>query len=156
MRRNDKEITDNNTIEEILKDAEVCRIALSDNNQPYIVPVNFGYRDKTLFFHSAPAGRKLDIIRRNNRVCFEVETGYELVTADSPCDFTARYRSVIGFGRAEIIEDKTEKLQALNVIMDHYTDTHEDCEYNRKQVDSIAVVKIAVENVTGKQSRFNN
>ena len=71
MRRKDKEIKDKEVIESIIKRATVCRIALSENNVPYIVPLSFGYKDNCLYFHSAPEGRKIDIIKQNNNVCFE-------------------------------------------------------------------------------------
>ena len=64
VRRKDKEIKDKEVIESIIKRATVCRIALSENNVPYIVPLSFGYKDNCLYFHSAPEGRKIDIIKQ--------------------------------------------------------------------------------------------
>ena len=76
MRRKDKEITDIKEIEEIIKKADCCRIALVDNDEPYIVPVNFGYERNTLYFHGALEGRKAEIIRKNNNICFELNSRY--------------------------------------------------------------------------------
>ena len=73
MRRREKEITDESTLESIILASLVCRLALSDGNQPYIVPLCFGYQDKTLYFHSALEGKKIDIIKHNQNVCFEFD-----------------------------------------------------------------------------------
>lgn len=109
MRRKDKQITDIKIIEEILAKADVCRIAMCDGGVPYLVPVNFGYRDRALYIHSAHEGRKMDILKKNDHVCFEVETDVEILEGDAACDWGTRYRSVIGSGRARFIEESTEK-----------------------------------------------
>ena len=70
MRRKDKEITDEKVINEILEKAKVCRLALFDKDYPYIVPMNYGYKDNALFFHVAKEGKKIDLIKRNNNVRF--------------------------------------------------------------------------------------
>jgi hypothetical protein len=82
MRRKDKEISDIALIEDIITKARVCRLALYDNARPYIVPLCFGYKDNILYFHSAPEGKKLSLLRNNNRVCFEFDTDHELVTGE--------------------------------------------------------------------------
>ena len=68
MRRKDKEITDIKSIEKIIQKSKVCRLGLSLNDTPYIVPVCFGYRAKTLYFHSAQEGKKIDIIKKNKKL----------------------------------------------------------------------------------------
>ncbi|MCK4392110.1 pyridoxamine 5'-phosphate oxidase family protein, partial [Candidatus Bipolaricaulota bacterium] len=88
MRRRDKEITDQAQIKDILDRASVCRIALCDNNVPYIVPVNFGYAGDCLYIHCASEGRKVDILRRNPKVCFEVDIDHALVAGATPCSYT--------------------------------------------------------------------
>jgi uncharacterized protein len=74
MRRTDKEIKNKDEILAIIKKATIMRLAMSDKDSPYLVPLNFGYRDESLFFHCAKEGSKLDIIRQNPKVCFEFET----------------------------------------------------------------------------------
>lgn len=79
MRRSEKEVNDIHEIESILKQTSICRIGLCVDNIPYVVPMNYGYRDNCLYLHSAKEGRKIDIIRENPNVCFEVDTDIELV-----------------------------------------------------------------------------
>ncbi len=122
MRRDDKEISDRNEIDSIIQSAGICRLGLTDGSSPYIVPMNFGYRDNVLHFHSAPAGRKIDILRRNNHVCFEIDIENGIKGAESACSWSIKYESVMGEGIVEFIDDVKEKLDSLNIIMEHYSD----------------------------------
>jgi len=152
MRKKEKEITGIEEIEEIIKKAEICRIGLVDKEEPYIVPVCFGYEGSTLYFHSAPEGRKIDLIRRNNRVCFEIDNDVEIVNAEKPCGWTARYRSVIGVGRAVILERNEEKKHGLNVIMRQYSENISGMEF--ETLDLTSVIKIEIEHIAAKKSGY--
>ena len=145
-----KIIEDRETIEAIIRSASVCRIGLSDDGQPYVVPVCFGYEDGTLYFHSAPRGRKLDILRKNDAVCCEFDVDQEIVRAQDACEWSVRYRSVIAFGRASIIEDVEEKRRALDVIVAHYGGQPQA--YPEATLGRTAVVKVRIETMTGKVS----
>jgi len=120
MRRNDREIKDIKVINGIISRCRVCRLAMSDDGQPYIVPLNFGYDGRFLYFHTAPEGRKIDIIKRNNRVGFEFDILHNIVTAQQACDWGAQYESVIGSGTVEIVADLDAKKEALEWIMRQY------------------------------------
>ena len=95
MRRSEKEITDKLAIEKIINASLVCRLALSDGNQPYIVPLCFGYQDRTLYFHSALEGKKIDILKKNKRTCFEFDVNSEIIKAEKACKWGMKYQSVI-------------------------------------------------------------
>jgi uncharacterized protein len=152
MRRNEKEVTDLNEIEAIIQEASVCRLGLAVDTLPYVVPVNFGYRDKVIYIHCAKKGRKLDMIRLNSLVCFEMDVDDKIVTAgDIACKWTASYRSVIGYGQAEIIEDFHQKKEALTIIMAHYSGK-EDFEYKEKAIQEVGIIKITVTQMSGKKS----
>jgi uncharacterized protein len=152
MRREEKRILGQSEIESILLQSIVCRIALCDNKIPYIVPLIFGYKNNVLYFHCAPEGRKLDIIRENPNVCFEAETGVEIVKGDTPCHWSAKYKSVIGNGRAYFVEDREEKRIALAAIMEHYAPGA--FEFNNGEVDRVTIVCIIIETMAGKQSGY--
>ena len=147
-----KNITDTATIESIIRSASVCRIGLCDEGQPYVVPVCFGYQDGTLYFHSAPRGRKLDILRKNPAVCCEFDVDREIIPATDPCAWSVKYRSVIAFGRASIVEDPQEKARALDAIVTHYGG--EPSPYPEATLSRTAVVKVNVESVNGKTAGF--
>lgn len=150
MRRGDKEITDRAEIEKIIAEAPVCRIGLCDGETPYIVPMSFGYRDGCLYLHSAGEGRKIDLIRKNNRVCFEVETGVEAAPGVSPCKWSMKYRSAVGYGRAAILDDPRKKREALEIIFRHYSDAAFDLPENA--VQNLVLIKIPVDSLSGKIS----
>jgi nitroimidazol reductase NimA-like FMN-containing flavoprotein (pyridoxamine 5'-phosphate oxidase superfamily) len=150
MRRKDKEINDIAAVEEILSKARVCRLGMCDGDWPYVVPVCFGYKDNALYFHSGKEGKKVEILRRNNNVCFEVDVDCELVKADKPCDWGMRYKSVIGFGKAVFIEDVESKHKALDIIMQQFSEG--SFEYSEETVNNTTIIKVEIESMTGKQS----
>jgi nitroimidazol reductase NimA-like FMN-containing flavoprotein (pyridoxamine 5'-phosphate oxidase superfamily) len=152
MRRNDKEIHDRDAVEAIIRDSLVCRLALSDENRPYVVPLCFGYRDDTLYFHSSPEGKKIEILRKNGNVCFEFDIDQEVVQDDKPCKWTMNYRSVIGFGQGSVVEDLEEKRKGLDAIMQHYAGR--SFEYAEPAMKSTVVIKVEIESMTGKESGY--
>lgn len=153
MRRKDKEIKDENTIESIIKRATVCRIGLSENNVPYIVPLIFGYKDNCLYFHSAREGKKIDMIGSNNGVCFEIDIDNEIVKGEEACGWSMKYYSVIGFGKAFLVEGFEEKREALDIIMEHYSGKL-TFEYPEEAVNNAAIIKVKIERMTGKKSGY--
>lgn len=152
MRRKEKEITDPAEIEQIITQARVCRVGLADGNKPYVVPVCFGYDKKAFYFHCAPEGYKLELIKKNNRVCVEIETDIEIIYAEKPCGWSTKYRSVIGVGRAYILEDEMDKIYGLTVIMRQFGEKSPEMEFER--AERVAVVRIDIEHITGKKSGY--
>lgn len=150
MRRKEKEILNRADIETILRASRVCRLAMVDGDTPYIVPMSFGYRDGSMFFHSAQQGHKIDLIRKNPRVCFEVDQVDGLKKASQACEWGVAYKSVIGWGRAELLADATEKTAALNIIMSHYS--KKTFVYPDEMIDQTLVIRVDIEQMTGKQS----
>ena len=150
MRRSEKEIEDIGAIEEILGGALVCRLGLCDGGRPYVVPLCFGYKERSLYFHCSGEGEKLDILRKNNNVCFEVDIDCEIIKAEKGCDWGMKYRSVIGFGKGVFIEGLEEKREAFDIIMQQYSNI--TFEYPRESIKNTAVIKVEIESMTGKRS----
>lgn len=153
MKRKDQEIRDIQKIELIINQASVCRIAFCDNNKPYIVPMNFGYEDKNLYLHSSKEGKKMTILKNNKNISFEMDIRTELLVSDKPCGWTMKYYSVIGFGEAVFLEAMEEKIKALNVIMNKYSGKS-SFEYPVSALEEVAVIKIKIHELTGKQSGY--
>lgn len=150
MRRKDKEITDPRQIQEILKNGKLCHIAMTSGDEPYIITVNYGYRDNYIYFHSAPEGRKIEMIRKNPKVCFMVYTDEQIVSGENPCkDWSMKYRSLIGYGKATILENPHEKAEGLKILMEHYSNKG-SFEFTAKSLKETAVIKIEIEEITGK------
>ena len=151
LRRKDKEVTDSREIEEIIKKAIVCRLGLVDGDEAYIVPVNFGYEKNVIYFHSALEGRKIELIKRNDKVCFEIEADVRIEKNDkSEC--STKYRSVIGMGRAHILESAEGKVRGLKAIMRQCAGG--EYSFSEEKWASVLVVEIKIESITGKQSGF--
>lgn len=149
MRRKEREITDRTEIDEILGLAKVMHLALSDNNMPFLVPVFFTYDGTSLYFHSAKAGTKIEILKKNNNVCFEVSIDNGVVESDMACDFEAKHRTVIGFGKAEFVESEEEKKQVLNKIVALFTD--KKFEFPKGNLNATAVIRIRIDSIKGKK-----
>ena len=151
MRRHDKEIRSRREIDAIIRRADVCRLALARDNEPYLVPVSFGYDGAVLFFHTAPKGRKLEFIEANNRVCFEFETNVALVRdEDDACAWTFSFESVIGYGTVTELVAPEDKNHGLNQIMRRYSGREWDIPAHRTA--TTRVWRIDIESVTGKRS----
>ena len=150
MRRKEKEITDRAEIESIIRLARVCRLAMCDGDMPYIVPMCFGFDGDTLYFHCAPEGRKLDIIRRNPNVCFEFDVDTELIPAEESCSIGMRYRSVMGSGTASIVEDKADKAYSLDILVRQYADRSTG--FPQGMLERTTVFKVEIREMRGKRS----
>ena len=152
MRRSDKEIADQAQIDAIIAKAQFCRLAMCDGDRPYVVSMCFGRDGNALYMHCAPEGRKLDVLRRNPNVCFETAVDTEIVEAAEACNWSFRYRSVIGEGVAAIVHDLEGKRAALAVIMNQYSNT--TYEFPQDVVDRLVVIRVDITAMTGKASGY--
>jgi len=158
MRRSDREITDLNEKLNIIKKCKVCRLGLSENNIPYIIPLNYGFSFEnnllTFYFHSAAEGKKLDIIKVNNNACFEIDCDNQLIEGEKACNYSYAYKSVIGFGRIILLENDDDKISGLNLLMKHQTEKDAACSFSQEQLNKICVYKLVADSFTGKQREF--
>lgn len=158
MRRKEKEVTDTQLIESILTQLPVCRIGLVEargkRTLPYVVPTLFAYRENRLYVHSASEGKKLDLLRKNSLVCVEVDEYKGIIPAEKPCGYSCAYRSVIGVGRAALLEGREEKKRALDLILAKYAGRHTNgsFDFSEATLENTSVLEIELEEVTCKQS----
>jgi uncharacterized protein len=151
MRRTKNQIHERTEILAVIQQSPVMRLALCLENEPYVVPLSFGFDGETLYFHCAPEGLKLDILRRNPRVCCLFEHGLAFdPKGDSPCAWGFAYATVIVHGEAAQITDPAEKLEALQVITDKYSTNGERVPADK--VEKVDVWKIVILEMTGKRA----
>ncbi|HOM96817.1 MAG: pyridoxamine 5'-phosphate oxidase family protein [Acetomicrobium sp.] len=150
MRRKDREITDAKQIEEILKEGKVCYLALCKENEPYVVPMHYAWQSGYLYLHSAREGKKVEFAKQNPQVSFCIVPQWEIIEGSRSCDWTTHYRSVMGSGVVEFVEDVAEKTKALETFMGHYTS--ERFEFSKAMLDRVLVWKIKVDELTGKKN----
>lgn len=154
MRRSDREIKDEGEIIDILSESDVCVLGLNDSERgvPYLLPLNFGF-EKTdeglfLYFHGAAEGRKYELIAQNPKASFETDCSHALYSDSERGYCTMNYRSIIGSGTIEIIDNPEEKLKALQLITDHYHKTH--FEFNPAALHRTKVMRLKVQSLSGK------
>lgn len=153
MRRKEREIPEVTGLESVISQSDVCRVAFADNNFPYIVTMNFGYSGgdhPCFYFHCASEGKKLEMMRKNNFVCFELDTGHEIYEGEKGCDWGMKFSSVVGYGKMYIIEDIESRINGLNCIMSHYSDK-KGFTYDEKVFMNTTILRLDIEEMTGKR-----
>jgi nitroimidazol reductase NimA-like FMN-containing flavoprotein (pyridoxamine 5'-phosphate oxidase superfamily) len=154
MRRKDREISDQSLIEAVISQSDVCHIAFADSNTPYIVTMNFGYSGSEkpgLYFHCAPEGRKLEMMRKNNRVCFQMDTDHRLTKGEKGCDWGMKYKSVVGYGILSVVGNDEDRKKGLNLIMDQYGGSGK-YNYDPKVFSRTIILYLEITEITAKQA----
>ena len=150
--KRERQITDPGEILRILDTATVLHLGLVDGDEPYVIPMNYGYTMEegklTIYLHSATRGRKLELIRKNPKVFFSLECDVAPFEGVLPCQYGTVYSSVMGRGVAELLEDATEKKAAMSVLMK--TQTGKDFTFTDRLVSIVSVIRIRVTDYTAK------
>ena len=153
MTKRERQIFDPEQIKTILDTAKVLHLGLAVDNEPYVVPMNYGYLMEdgklTLYLHSAVLGKKLDMIRANPRVFIEMDCDRIPFEGEKPCQYGLAYASIMGRGTAVIVEDVEEKKMAMSVLMK--TQTGKDFAFEDRLVSMVAVIRIDVSEYTAKK-----
>lgn len=159
MRRAEREITEAKEIERILSQAQVCRLALMDGEYPYIVPMIFGYdldSDKPeLYFHCAAKGRKIDLIKANNRAAFEIDRLLGIQPGETACSYTAHYECITGTGTIDIING-IDKITGLNRITHKYINTPMEGKFSEQMLNNVIILKLTAEEFSCKANYPKN
>jgi nitroimidazol reductase NimA-like FMN-containing flavoprotein (pyridoxamine 5'-phosphate oxidase superfamily) len=152
MRRRDREVTEKNDIESIISRADVCRLAFAVNDTPYIVTLNFGYSpdENCFWFHCASEGRKLEMMKKNNYVCFEIDTDHHLISGNEACEFTMNFSSIVGYGFLTEVISIDQKINGLTHIMEHYSD-RSSFEFNERMLEKTTLLKLEISTISCKR-----
>ena len=152
MTKRERQVTDEKQILEILDKGMVLHLGLAVNDEPYVVPMNYGYTMENgklvIYLHSAVRGKKLDMMQANPKVFFAIDCDREPFEGKLPCQYGLVYSSVMGKGIATIVEDVEEKKRAMSILMK--TQTGKDFSFDDKLVSIVAVIRIDVEEYTAK------
>lgn len=134
----------------LLARGEICQLAMVDRGEPYLVTLNYGFKERTLYFHAARQGRKMDILSDGSRVCFTVVQRHELVTAEKACNYSMKYESVVGWGSVRFLQHPDEKRDALGVIMAQYAPG--EFSFPDGPVAGTALFAVDIEQMTAKSN----
>ena len=152
MTKRERQVTDPEQILHILDTGKVVHLGLSVNDEPYVVPMNYGYTMEegklTLYLHSAVRGKKLDMIQANSKVFFEIDCDRMPFEGRVPCQYGMVYSSIMGRGTAILVEDVEAKKQAMTILMK--TQTGKDFSFNDRLVSIVTVIRIDVSEYTAK------
>jgi nitroimidazol reductase NimA-like FMN-containing flavoprotein (pyridoxamine 5'-phosphate oxidase superfamily) len=150
MRKKDREIVDFEEIEQIIEQNCICRVAMVNGTHPYLVPLNYGYHERTFYFHTGSIGMKIDILKRNPEVCIEIEQNIQLQVGATACKYSVNYQTVIVLGTAEFIEDSNEKINALRFLMKNTT-KNENWDFPTEIVEKTCVFRVVIREIFGKK-----
>ena len=152
MTKRELQITDKARILEILDTARVLHLGLCAGDEPYVVPMNYGYTEEdgrlVLYLHSAVRGKKLDMLRQNPKVFFELCCELTPFAGKVPCQYGLSYSSIMGRGTATVVEDVEEKKRAMTLLMK--TQTGKDFVFEDRLVSIVAVIRVDVSQYTAK------
>ncbi|MDA3954804.1 MAG: pyridoxamine 5'-phosphate oxidase family protein [Bacteroidales bacterium] len=149
-----KDIVELDKLEEIIGKCKICRVGMVDVDTPYVLAMNFGYDNQAIWLHCAKEGKKVDILKRNNKVCIEFDTDHKLFSRHEhvACSWRYAYRSVLIHGNALFVEDYNEKIKGLNIFMKNYSG--KEFEYSKPSVDNIYLIKIPIDSITGRSFEY--
>lgn len=154
MRRKDREVVDPLRIQDIINRCIICRIGFYDDQEVYIVPLNFGYEIKDgtyiFYFHGAKEGTKINLIHTAPNVGFEMDCNYMLNEADIACGYSARFQSIVGNGVMSIVNELEEKVHGLSLLMEHNTGKKE-WEFDENMLRFVTVFKLVVSKMRCKE-----
>jgi len=152
MRRMDKQVTDIEVLNSVINSALVCRIGLVKDDRPYVIPLNFGFDGSNLYFHSARSGEKVEILKMNSHICVEFEQDISIIENEKPCNWGARYLTVVIHGTAELVVDLVEKRYGLVQILEHYKAGGDQYSFTDEELEPVLVYKVRVEEIIGRAS----
>ena len=145
-------IEDQKEIENVIRECRTCFLGLSDkNNQPYVIPMNFGYKDNTIYLHSGQFGRKWEIMKENPKACITFTLGDELAYQDEhvACSWRVKSKSVIAEGKIEFVEDYNEKEAILHILMTQYS--NKKFKFNIPAVKNVGIFKMKIDTLKAKE-----
>ena len=153
MNRAEKEITNPAGIQDIMRQAQIYRMAMAQGSMPYLIPLNFVVEGECLYFHSVTKGKKIEFLSKNKDVCFEMEINAQIIAGETPCAWGMKYASVIGYGRAFFVNEQAEKIKALNLLMEKYAGPG-NYAYPENIARKTMIVGVKIDKLTGKKSQL--
>lgn len=149
MRRSDREIKDFDKMINILSSCDCIRLGLVDEGMAYIVPLNFGFtidkdkKDLRIYIHSAKEGKKIQLLKSQNKVSFEADTNHKISQGKTACQYSYFYQSVMGKASVEFLQDESSKISALNSILSHYTNK-DDWDFDKNALSKTDLICLHV------------
>ncbi len=149
-----KDITRQDELIDIIRRCKVCHVGFVNDNKPYVLAFNFGFDDNKIYLHCAKEGHKLDILAKNNNVCVYFDNDHDFFARheEVACSYRMRYHSVQAMGKAEIVTDYDQKVNALKIFMKQYSER--EFQFSKPSVDNVNIICIEIEKMTGRKFEY--
>jgi len=152
VREPHRAVYDRETVYRILDEGFLCHIGFAVDGQPYVIPTSYGRKDANLYIHGSAASRMLRNLKEGMRMCLTVTVLDGLVLARSVFNHSMNYRSVVILGKATLIADPEEKLEALRSLSEHiipgrWADARQP---NERELKQTSVLRLPIEEFSAK------
>jgi nitroimidazol reductase NimA-like FMN-containing flavoprotein (pyridoxamine 5'-phosphate oxidase superfamily) len=155
-RRTDRTMKTSREMEVLLERMPVGRLAVTTDDGPYIIAVNYLFLEDSIYFHSGLSGRKMEALQADSRVCFLVDEVGPQVLWERGCGISQVYKSVVCFGKAEFVEGQVEKRRILEQMVQKYVPTrYAFSPMKDENIKKTAVVRIVIESMSGKENALS-
>ncbi len=154
---NSKPISDKKEMLQIIDECDVCFVGMSDNDSPYVLPFNFAIEGESLYLHSAPEGRKISILEKNNQVCVSFSTGHKMYFQheEVACSWGMLFKSVIAWGSVQYLDEIKDKEHCLNLFMKKYAGKEMGhFSYSMPSLKNVKIMKVDIVKMTGKKRGY--
>jgi uncharacterized protein len=156
-RRKERIMNTTQEMELLLERMPVGRLAVTTEDGPYVVAVNYLFLEGNIYFHSGQEGRKIEALRADPRVCFLVDDVGPQVLWDKGCGISQVYESVACFAKAEFVDDPLEKKRILERLVRKFVPAdHPLPPMEGPNLERTAVVRLVVESMSGKANRLSS
>jgi nitroimidazol reductase NimA-like FMN-containing flavoprotein (pyridoxamine 5'-phosphate oxidase superfamily) len=138
-------------INKLIRTCKTCYLAMSENDRPYVLPMNFALDGNTVILHSAQFGRMWDTLKKNSKVCINWTLGEELAWQDERvgCSYRVKSKSAIVEGNVEIVNEYDEKVRCLELLMAQYSDR--EFKFNAPAVKNVGIIKVKIQHISAKE-----
>lgn len=138
-------------INKVIRACKTCYLAMSENDRPYVLPMNFALDGNVVILHSAQFGRMWETLKKNPNVCINWTLGEELAWQDERvgCSYRVKSKSAIVEGRVEIVDDYDEKVHCLELLMAQYSDR--EFNFNAPAVKNVGIIKVNIQHISAKE-----
>jgi len=138
-------------IDKIIRACKTCYLAMSDNDFPYVLPMNFALDGNSVIMHSAQSGRMWETLKKNPNVCINWIIGEDLAWQDVKvgCSYRVKSKSVLVEGKVEFVDDFDEKIRCMNLIMSQYSDR--EFKFSKPAIENVGIIKVAIKKISAKE-----
>jgi len=152
VREADRAVYDRETAYRILDEGFLCHVGFVTDGQPFVIPTSYGRKDDSLFIHGSAASRMLRTVKESVPVCITVTLLDGLVLARSIFNHSMNYRSVVVLGKAKLVDDPAEKIEALRLLSEHiipgrWADSRQP---NERELKATSILRVPIDEFSAK------